>query len=75
MREEVTRKKVHRSSKKNKTAREEQCFSGVDYFCDYSPRYQETYNIYEKAKTHARQQKKAERLKRGETTAAKTEGK
>ncbi len=75
MRDEVIRKKVHRSSKKNKIAREEQGFSGVDYFCDYSPRYQETYNIYEKAKIHARQRKNEERLKNRETIRAKTEEK
>lgn len=73
MKEDVKRKKVHCASKKNTAAREEKNFAGGDYFGDYSPRYQKTYNIYEKAKTYARQQKKEERLRKGKTTVAKTE--
>lgn len=58
MKKDVKRKKVHRVSQKNIAAREERNFPGGDYFGDYSPRYQENYNIYEKAKCHVRQQKK-----------------
>lgn len=36
----------------HKTAGEDNLTSGGHYFCDYSPRYQEKYNIYEKAKMH-----------------------
>lgn len=60
MKKEVRRKRVSVRSQKNMAAREEKEFTGGDYFCDYSPRYQETYNIYEKAKFHARKQKKEE---------------
>lgn len=61
MREDVTRKKVCIRSRKNHTAREKETFTGGDYFCDYSPRYTDAYSIYEKAKSHARQQKKENR--------------
>ena len=33
------------------------------YHNDYSPRYHEAFDIYEKAKQHAREQKKKERLR------------
>ena len=32
------------------------------YHNDYSPRYKEAYDIYEKAKNHVKEQKKKERL-------------
>ena len=32
------------------------------YHNDYSPRYQEAFDIYEKAKNHVKEQKKKERL-------------
>ena len=33
------------------------------YHNDYSPRYQEAFDIYEKAKNHVKEQKKKERLR------------
>lgn len=32
--------------------------TGGDYFCDYRPRYEETYSIYDKAKKHIKNLKK-----------------
>lgn len=32
--------------------------AGGVYFCDYSPRYQDEYSIYDKAKGHAKRQRK-----------------
>ncbi|MDO4555422.1 MAG: hypothetical protein Q4B70_09790 [Lachnospiraceae bacterium] len=34
---------------------------GGHYFCDYSPRYNEPYDIYEKAIQHVRSRKKQEK--------------
>ena len=33
------------------------------YHNDYSPRYQDAFDIYEKAKNHAKEQRKKERLR------------
>ena len=39
--------------------------AGGVYFCDYSPRYQDEYSIYDKAKEHARMQRKMDSKKVG----------
>ena len=41
-----------------KAAEGEQCSPGGFHFGDYRPRYQEVFDIYEKAKNHVREQKK-----------------
>ena len=46
------------SSRNNKAAEGEHSSPGGLHFGDYRPRYQETFNIYEKAKNHAREQRK-----------------
>lgn len=45
--------RVHKKDQ-NITAGKTQEISGGRYYCDYSPRYEEAYDIYEKAKKHAR---------------------
>ena len=55
----MKRKKFRSRSLKEKDAASDLNESaGGDYFCDYSPRYQEKYSIYDKAKAHAKQQRK-----------------
>ena len=59
MTKEIPRKRIVRSSKEQKAAQErEKPSPGGLHFGDYRPRYREAYNIYEKAKEHARNQKK-----------------
>lgn len=58
MKEEIIRKKICTTSDhKREAASDLKGSAGGDYFCDYSPRYQEKYSIYDKAKKHAKMQK------------------
>jgi hypothetical protein len=57
-------KKISKRKKQTDTAAgDEKTISGGHYYCDYSPRYSEDYDIYEKAKNHAR--KMRHRLEEG----------
>ena len=59
MTNKIPRKKIVLSSREEKAAGErEQTSPGGFHFGDYRPRYQEPFDIYEKAKNHARNQKK-----------------
>ena len=56
---EESKKRIKKISSRNNKAAEGECISpGGLHFGDYRPRYQETFNIYEKARNHAREQKK-----------------
>jgi len=44
----------------------ETAFPGICYFNDYSPRYKEPYNIYEKAREHMKQLKNKETMRKQE---------
>ena len=58
MSEDFPRRIKKISSWKKQAAEGEQSSPGGLHFGDYRPRYRETFNIYEKAKNHAREQKK-----------------
>ena len=58
MTNEIPRRKLNRKSLNKKAAEGREVSSEGLSFGDYSPRYQEDYDIYEKAKNHAREQKK-----------------
>jgi hypothetical protein len=52
-------KRIKKITSRNKQAAEgERNAPGGLHFGDYRPRYQETFDIYEKAKNHIREQKK-----------------
>ena len=58
MNKEIPRRKVSILSRKNKAAEGERKSPGGFHFGDYRPRYQDSFDIYEKAKKHVREQKK-----------------
>jgi hypothetical protein len=66
---EKQNRKIKVTSKSRKqtdtAAGDEKKISGGHYYCDYSPRYSEDYDIYEKAKKHAREMR--HRLKEDRT--------
>ena len=47
-----------------KDARKEDVSPGICYFNDYSPRYKQPYNIYEKARNHMKQLKNRETMRK-----------
>ncbi len=51
-----------------KTAPKKAVFPGICYFNDYSPRYKQPYNIYEKAREHMKQLKNRETMRKQEKT-------
>ena len=52
-------KRIKKITSRNKqVAKGEENSPGGLHFGDYRPRYQETFDIYEKAKNHIREQKK-----------------
>lgn len=70
MSEEIKRKKFCRRSLKESLSGEAVASdflksAGGVYFCDYSPRYLDGYSIYDKAKEHARRQRKMNSQKVG----------
>lgn len=54
---------------KNKMNHKPEKVSRGRYHNDYSPRYQEPYDIYEKAKRHMQQRRKEERRNKAEEAA------
>ena len=58
MSEQIPRRIKKVSSRDKKAAEREKCSPGGLHFGDYRPRYKETFDIYEKAKNHIREQKK-----------------
>jgi len=58
MKKEFPRRIKKISSRDKKAAKGEVTSPGGLHFGDYRPRYKDTYNIYEKAKNHVREQKK-----------------
>lgn len=54
------KKRIVSIKRDNITAGEKSMISSGHYYCDYSPRYQKAYHIYEKAKRHMRQLKSDE---------------
>lgn len=70
MSEEIKRKKFCRRSLKESLPGKDVASdflesAGGVYFCDYSPRYLDGYSIYDKAKEHARMQRKMDSKKVG----------
>ena len=62
--EEKHRNRIRVQKKKEITsAGNKQEISGGCYYCDYSPRYEDAYDIYEKAKQHARNIRKEKNKK------------
>lgn len=61
------RKRISVNKKEKKTAVEdkERIFGGR-YHCDYSPRYEEAYDIYEKARSHMKQMKGTEQKEKNQ---------
>lgn len=57
--EEKKRKRirVHKTDQKT-AAGNRQEISGGHYYCDYSPRYEKSFDIYEKAREHSRKIRK-----------------
>ena len=58
MSKEIPRRKVKISSRDKTAAKGEKASPGGFHFGDYRPRYQDTFDIYEKAKNHVRKQRK-----------------
>lgn len=58
MKKDIPRKKINLQSRNKQAAEGEKSSPGGLHYGDYRPRYQETFDIYEKAKNHARDQKK-----------------
>ena len=57
MSEQIPRRIKKVSSRDKKAAEREKNSQGGLHFGDYRPRYQENFDIYEKAKNHVREQK------------------
>ena len=57
MSEQIPRRIKKVLSRDKMAAEREKISQGGLHFGDYRPRYQETYDIYEKAKNHVREQK------------------
>lgn len=55
------RKMIHKKGR-HTAGRDNNKSSAGRYYCDYSPRYEETYDIYEKAKRHVKQVRNEERM-------------
>lgn len=56
------RRKMVRKKGRHTAGRDNNKSSAGRYYCDYSPRYEEAYDIYEKAKRHVKQVRNEERM-------------
>lgn len=54
---------VNNKGKKTAAGDKERIFGG-HYHCDYSPRYEEPYDIYQKARKHIQKVKQEEKIKK-----------